>query len=160
MFQLINSFVVCTDWINWNTSLWRGLDPEGSHKKWGFVLWDEDATFYHYINYTGVPNENPDAEPCYPEEIWQDPLGVIDLLNALMENDQFMQYYNTRYMDLINTAFQKDELLEVLEGIENSITFDMPQHISRWGGNFTQWQNNVQKIKDFIDDKKKALQLG
>jgi len=70
---LINSFVVCTDWINWNTSWWRGLDPSGSHLKWGYVLWDEDATFNHYINYTGVPNENPDADPCYPEGITADP---------------------------------------------------------------------------------------
>ena len=51
-YVLINSFVVCTDWINWNTSWWRGLNPNGTHQKWGYILWDEDATFHHYINYT------------------------------------------------------------------------------------------------------------
>lgn len=150
---LINSFVVCTDWINWNTSWWRGLDSAGSHKKWGYVLWDEDATFNHYINYTGVPNENPDAEPCYPEGITADPEQHIVLLNKLLENDEFRQYYITRYMDLMNTTFQEEELLGVLEGIENSITPDMPQHIDRWGGSMSEWQDNVQKIKDFVSDR-------
>jgi len=152
-YVLINSFVVCTDWINWNTSVWRGLDPQGGHKKWGFVLWDEDATFNHYINYTGVPNENPDAEPCYPEDITADPLNVIDLLNALLENDDFIQYYNTRYMDLMNTAFKEEALNEVLDGIKNSMTFDMQNHIQRWGGNIFEWEQNVQKLRDFISDR-------
>jgi hypothetical protein len=150
---LINSFVVCTDWINWNTSVWRGLDPNGTHKKWGFVLWDEDATFNHYINYTDVPNENPNAEPCYPEDIYMDPLGVIDILNALLENEEFTQYYYTRYMDLLNTAFIEDDMIELLEGIENSIAPDMPQHINRWGGSMFEWRSNVAKIKNFISDR-------
>ncbi len=157
---LINSFVVCTDWINWNTSWWRGLDPEGSHLKWGYVLWDEDATFNHYINYTGIPNENADAEPCYPEGITADPEEHIVLLNRLLENDEFRQYYITRYIDLLNTAFQEDELIGVLEGIENSMISDMPQHFNRWGGNMTQWQGNVQKIKDFIGDRLDYLPEG
>jgi len=66
-YVLINSYVVCTDWINWNVGWWRGLDPDGQHQKWGYILWDEDATFNHYINYTNVPDETPNAPPCYPE---------------------------------------------------------------------------------------------
>ena len=150
---LINSFVVCTDWINWNTSWWRGLDPSGSHLKWGYVLWDEDATFNHYINYTGVPNENPDADPCYPEGITADPEQHIVLLNKLLENEEFRQYYITRYMDLMNTTFKEEEMIGVLEDIEYAITPDMPQHIERWGGSMNEWQDNVQKIKDFIIDR-------
>ena len=157
---LINSFVVCTDWINWNTSVWRGLDPNGTHKKWGFVLWDEDATFNHYINYTNVPNEDPDAYPCYPEWINSDPLGVIDILNELLENDEFTQYYITRYMDLLNTAFIEDDMIELLEGIENSIAPDMPQHINRWGGSMFEWRSNVAKIKNFISDRINYLPGG
>lgn len=150
---LINSFVVCTDWINWNTSWWRGLDPAGGHKKWGYVLWDEDATFNHYVNYTEVPNETPSAEPCYPEGITLDPEEHIMLLNKLLENDEFRQYYITRYMDLMNTAFTENEMISVLEGIENSIAPEMPAHIARWGGDLNQWEDNVQKIKDFIRDR-------
>ena len=53
-------------------------------------------------------------------------------------------------MDLMNTAFKEEEMIGVLEGIENAIAPEMPQHIERWGGSMGEWQDNVQKIKDFI----------
>ena len=61
---IVNLNVVAKDWLNYNTAWWKGLDPEGGHKKWGYVLWDLDATFDYYINYSGVPNDGPDAKPC------------------------------------------------------------------------------------------------
>lgn len=61
---LVNSNVVASDWLNYNTGWWRGRNPEGKHKKWGYILWDLDATFDYYINYTGVPNTDPDALVC------------------------------------------------------------------------------------------------
>jgi len=63
-YMLMNLNVVAVDWLNYNTGWWRGINPDGDHKKWGYILWDLDATFDYYINYTGVPNENPDALPC------------------------------------------------------------------------------------------------
>ncbi len=61
---LMNLNVVASDWLNYNTGWWRGLDKDGDHKKWGYILWDLDATFDYYINYTGVPNISPNAQPC------------------------------------------------------------------------------------------------
>ncbi len=61
---LINQATVASDWLNYNTGWWRGLNPEGGHKKWGYILWDLDATFDYYINYTGIPNEEADASLC------------------------------------------------------------------------------------------------
>ena len=68
-YMIVNLNSVCSDWINYNTGVWRGLNPDGDHKKWGYILWDNDATFDYYINYSGVPNTNPDAEPCDIEDI-------------------------------------------------------------------------------------------
>ncbi len=64
-----NQNVVAVDWLNYNTGWWRGTNKKGKHKKWGYLLWDMDATFDYYINYTGVPNEGPTAEPCDIYEI-------------------------------------------------------------------------------------------
>ncbi len=68
-YMLMNLNTVAVDWLNYNTGWWRGTDPEGEHKKWGYIAWDMDATFDFYINYTGVPNPNPDALPCDIEAI-------------------------------------------------------------------------------------------
>jgi len=68
-YMIVNLNVVASDWLNYNTGWWRGLNPDGDHKKWGYILWDLDATFDYYVNYSGVPNISPDADPCDLEEI-------------------------------------------------------------------------------------------
>jgi len=50
-FFTMNQATVASDWLVYNTGWWRGLNQEGSHKKWGYILWDLDATFDYYINY-------------------------------------------------------------------------------------------------------------
>lgn len=66
---LVNLNVVAKDWLNYNTGWWRGLDPDGDHKKWGYILWDLDAVFGYYINYTEIPDETPNAMPCDVEDV-------------------------------------------------------------------------------------------
>ena len=66
---IVNLNVVAKDWLNYNTAWWKGLDPNEGHTKWGYNLWDLDATFDYYINYTGIPNDGPDAVPCDIEAI-------------------------------------------------------------------------------------------
>ena len=34
---LVNLNVVASDWLNYNTAWWRGLNPDGDHKKWGYI---------------------------------------------------------------------------------------------------------------------------
>lgn len=157
---IVNSFVVCTDWINWNVGWWRGLNPDGSIQRWRYTLWDEDATFNHYINYTGVPGTQPTVSPCYPEGITADPGLHIAVLNKLMMNPEFKTYHVSRYIDLYNTVFRPDNLISYLNEIEAQMLPEMPIHIARWGGNMTQWQNNVQKIRNFINARNSYLPSG
>ena len=157
---IINSFVVCSDWINWNVGWWRGTNPEGGHQKWGYVLWDEDATFNHYINYTGVPSTLPTVSPCFPHNLNDDPEEHILLLNRLRNNVEFNQYYVSRYIDLYNTAFKPEKMIGYLNTIADKMNVEMPRHVARWGGNVLQWRSNVQKIRNFITTRYNYLPQG
>lgn len=150
---ITNAFTVCSDWLNYNTGWWRGLNPEGGHQKWGYILWDNDATFGHYINYTGIPNTTPQAEPCDVETLtqpWPDVNGHMRLLNKMRLNPEFNQYYVTRQADLMNTVFSCENMLNYLDTIVNIIGPEMPRHIQRWGGSMQEWNQNVDKLRDFI----------
>jgi len=68
-YVIVNSATVCSDWLNWNTGWWRGTNPNGGHQKWGFILWDNDATFGYYNNYTGIPDTTANASPCDVETL-------------------------------------------------------------------------------------------
>jgi len=152
-YMIINTHTVCKDWLNWNTGWWRGHNPEGEKLRWRYILWDEDATFGHYINYTGIPNIYPDADPCDNETYsdWGDPEGHVDLVVSLMENEEFHSLYVNRFADMLNSYLDCEYMIALLDSLVGRIEPEMPRHIDKWGGNMTTWQNNVQAIRDFIN---------
>lgn len=158
----VNSFVVCSDWLNWNTGWWRGTDSTGTHLKWGYILWDNDAVFDFYINYTGVPSTSFNAPPCNPLTLTgnSDPQGHISMLNKLRTNPQFDQLFINRQLDLWNTTFSCDYMLPYLDSTVAVIDPEMTQHAGRWAGTYTEWQTNVQTLRDFIVNRCAYLATG
>jgi len=157
----LNSYVVTSDWLNWNTAWWRGINPNGDKKKWRYTLWDMDATFGHYINYTGIPDQSASADPCNPESL-PDPggQGHVELLNKLRENPDFDNFYITRFIDLTNTVFSCDNMLTKLDSCIALIAPEMPAQIAKWGGTIAGWQANVTTLRDYIDTRCTAIQQG
>lgn len=150
-YVILNSYVVCSDWLNWNTAWWRGLNYQCNKQKWRYALWDEDATFKHYVNYTGLPDLSSSADPCDPSTL-NNPggQGHIPILNKLLLNPTFKQYYVMRYFDLINTGLSCKRMTDILDSMILVITPEMPGQVARWGGTMTQWQTNVSALKSFI----------
>ena len=171
---IVNLNVVASDWLNYNTGWWRGRNPDGDHKKWGYILWDLDATFDYYINYSGVPNISPDADPCdlediadfmdgffggfgYPEDVGQHEKILLKLLD---ENETFKQLYYSRYADMMNTVFTCENMITTLDSMIAVIEPEMPRQIQRWGGTMNEWESNVQDLKDFINARCELLDDG
>lgn len=161
-YVVLHSYTVCSDWLNWNTGWWRGMDPSGNHKKWGYTLWDNDASFGHYINYTGVPDLTPAADPCNAEAL-PDPggQGHIPILDKLInENQTVHDYYVNRYIDMGNSLFSCQVMLPYLDSLITLIAPEMPGQIARWGGTMAGWEANVQSMRDFIEARCVAIQDG
>ena len=153
-YYLLNSFTVCADWLNWNTAWWRGRHPDGNGKKWRYALWDMDNTFGHGANYTGIPNQSADADPCNPESLGNvGGQGHIPIFNALMDNEDFWATYINRWADLSNTHFSCENMHAVLDSMITVIEPEMNRHIDRWGGNYDGWVANVDEIHDFIEER-------
>ncbi len=159
-YVIINQHTVCKDWLNWNTAWWRGYNPDGGAQKWRYTLWDMDATFGHYINYTGIPNVGPTADPCDVEDIPPsgDPQNHIDIFMALYANPQFKDLYINRYADLLNTTLSCEYMIELLDSMINVIAPEMPQQCSKWGGTVNQWNQNVNSLRDFINTRCQVLE--
>lgn len=148
---ILNSYTVCADWLNWNTAWWRGTDTTGDKKKWRYTLWDMDATFGHYVNFTGIPDQGAGADPCAPEDL-PDPggQGHVTLLDSLLKNDKFHQDYINRYIDLNNSALSCDNMIDLLDSLIGNIDDEMPRHIAKWGGTYAEWQTNVATLRNYI----------
>ncbi|MBP7184261.1 MAG: CotH kinase family protein [Saprospiraceae bacterium] len=152
-YVITNSMTVCSDWINYNTGWWRGFNPEGTHKKWGYILWDNDATFGYYNNYTGIPDTTSSASLCDVHSLVDPMVDVnshIRVLNKLRTNSDFNKYYINRQIELVNTVFSCENMLSYLDSIVGIIDPEMTLHIQKWGGSYTGWRNNVSKLRNYI----------
>jgi gliding motility-associated-like protein len=160
-YVIINSWTVCSDWLNWNTAWWHGLAQAGDARRWRYTLWDMDATFGHYINYTGIPTQAPTANPCAPEAL-PNPgnQGHIPILNALLTNPGFAQYYKARFIDLMNTTLSCDYAVPLLDSMIAVIQPEMQAQITKWGGSYTTWQANVTTMRDYINTRCTAINQG
>jgi gliding motility-associated-like protein len=158
----LNSYTVCADWLNWNTGWWRGLNPNGDKKKWRYILWDMDATFGHYANFTGIPNQSATADPCDAEQL-PDPGGqghTVILEKLMAENEMVRNHYVNRYIDLGNTLFSCSYMLPFLDSLIANIAPEMPRQIARWNGSVAGWEANVQNLRQFIEDRCVLFQEG
>lgn len=161
-YVVLNSHIVSADWLNWNTAWWRGKNPDGDKKKYRYVLWDMDASFDHYINYTGVPDQSANADPCNPESLagGSDPEGHIAILNKLNQNETFRQEYIARYIDLNNDILSCESMQHILDSMVAVIDPEMQAQVNKWGGSYAGWQSRVQQMKDFIDQRCVAITNG
>ncbi len=147
---VINSFMVNRDWLNWNTSWWRGTNPAGGALKWRYALWDCDGVLGHYTNFTGIPNTSATAPPCQAESI-NVGVGHAQTIEKLIQESPIVrQRYITRYADLLNTHLKCERVTQVFDSIVAVITPEMPRQIARWGGSMATWQANVLSARNFL----------
>ena len=148
---LLNAYVVCQDWLNWNTAWWRGMDPNGDKKKWRYTLWDMDNTFDHGTNYTGIPSSDPNAEPCDPSTLGNTGgQGHVPIWNEMLTNQEFHDDYINRWQDLANGPLSCDFMIHILDSMIAVIDPEMPRQIATWGGTYSGWQSNVTDLRNFI----------
>lgn len=159
--MIINTWAVNSDWINWNSAWWRGNGTP--NVKWRYVNWDMDNTFDLGQNYTGWPTTEYTADPCALNSSFSNAgasMGHFDIFNALMDNTGFKNMFINRYTDLTQTYFSCNYAIPFLDSMVANIAPEMPAQIARWGGNLSEWQNNVQLLKNQITGRCSVITQG
>ena len=154
----LNTFLVNSDWLNWNTAWWRGKKGDGV--KWRYKLWDQDNIFNLGQNFSNLPNmDASSANACDVENLNQFKnagceQGHVDIFNALMNNGKFHQLYINRYADLLNTTFSRNNMLDNLNGMVADIQPEMQRHSARWepgnANSYQTWLDNVELLRNQI----------
>lgn len=156
--MIINEYMANGSWLLFNTMWWRGRDPDGDHKKFGYCCWDMDWILGMPENEFGFPPSTPVNDPCDHQNVivgGQPNPGQMAgthfaMFNKLMMNDEFRQEYLDRYADLINTGLSCERTVHHLDSLIAFIEPEMTRHCARWGGTYAGWQANVQAMRDFL----------
>lgn len=157
---ILNTYLVNTDWLNWNTKWWRGR-KEGQIMPWRYTLWDMDNIYNLGQNYTGLPITTFESNPCDVEDLLNnnDPFldpnleDQVGVFTGLFQNQEFLQAYINRYADLASSTFNCDTMLNHFDQMIAEIEPEMGRQIARWGGTLDEWESNLDAMRAEIAGK-------
>ncbi|MES2513982.1 MAG: CotH kinase family protein [Bacteroidota bacterium] len=153
-YMVYNSYVVNSDFINWNSAWWRGRATQGDKKKWRYWSWDMDNVYDLGENFSGLPTTDMNSDPCDYTNVFQNAgpnQGHPDILEKLLTNPDFKAYYINRYADLINTALKCDKIMPHFNYFKTILTPEMPRQIAKWGGTMVEWNKNMDTLEAKIN---------
>ncbi|MDQ3190528.1 MAG: CotH kinase family protein [Bacteroidota bacterium] len=132
------------DWIDHtapanNIRLYREHKPGG---KWRYMYWDLDMGM-------GLYNRTADTNALAMVHNPREDNVHSQIFRNLLKNTQFKNYFVNRYADLMNTAFQHDNLKTIAYKFRDEIDSAIPRHKERWGGIYDKWKVDVDKMIDW-----------
>ncbi len=136
-----------TAWPQNNIKFWKG---KSSSAKWRYLLFDMDISLGRH-QWT-IAEENSLLNKMTS---FADTNVFINTFNALMENEEYRNYFFNRHQDIYNTYFDPSEMLPVFNAFVETIDSEMPNHFDRWpSASYENWENVEQeKIVNFINNR-------
>ncbi len=149
---IAESYFANTDWPYTNVRFWR--DQNGG--KWRWILEDLDQGLgepwgdFITVNMLDLlTNTNNIGE--------NNPLWSTFLFRSLLENPTFKSRFKQKYNSYLNSTFQTNRVLGILDSITAKISPEIARHTQKWGAtapyvfkDFEEWSDNVAHLKDVI----------
>ena len=133
-------FFVNNDEMAYNIRFFRSYEP---NMKWKFILWDTGAGSECY---TCNSIESLINFPYTSEE--------INMMNDLMDNLDFRDYFINRYADLMNYYFTWEITENLINVNADEIEAEIPAHYARWGTpTVAVWNSGVNELKTFYENR-------
>lgn len=138
------------DWPQNNIAYWRlnvNYDPDapyGHDGRWRWMVFDLDAGFG--IAWGGL-------DPFYNsfERITGKDWQSGDIFTALLLNDSFRINFINRFADLLNSIFEENYVLSIINDFANMYALEMQEHINRYAypATFENWSNWMNRMRWF-----------
>jgi hypothetical protein len=151
------------DWLSDSTvnniKFWRTNDPIG---KWQYVMWDLDLG-------TGLFGAFANVSYDYMATLIFAPAPTtphVIILQEMLKNIKFKNYFINRYADLMNTTFLPARVNTIADEMEADLEPEMSRHFGKWGGPFSifglpiassvdvpTWENNIDTLLAFMQQR-------
>jgi hypothetical protein len=141
-YYIFNTFVDNEDWPQNNIKLWRENNATG---RWRWMLFDTD---YGFGLFSPLKRQN-----LLPNLSYSEPSRK--LIIALMQNQNFKNEFIQRFAAHLNTTFEPNREIGILDSIVNIIDDKMPRHIAKWEDpySYEYWQSNLTVMRKFAVDR-------
>jgi len=138
------------DWLSNNMKFWRTRDTSG---RWRWIHWDLDHGLgLPYFDYSHpVWNTLEWSTSLESGRPWEGYNTI--LIRNLLENEDFRIQFINRFADLLNTSFKPDNLVPVVDSLALALENDLPRHFERWGNTLENWQDAVDGVRNYINNR-------
>ena len=140
-YYILKQYIAVHDWPGNNNSFWRSTNPQ---TKWQWINYDSDGAF-----------ETSDYDPIEPSLVaagtyYHSEISVF-LFKNLMRNAQFKELYYQRFLELMNTIFKPESIVNIIDSVTTMFAPVMEEHIRRWQypSSYQVWEESVQIMRDF-----------
>jgi hypothetical protein len=104
-----------------NVRYWR---PRQEGGKWHYISYDFDW----WRNLGDEPSEYFSSL----KKFLSANIGGYNIFGRMMKNEQYRKIFLTRFADLLNTSFEPDYMMGLIDSIDTAINPEMPRDIARW----------------------------
>ena len=133
------------DWIIFegysaNTDIQQNLRyfrSSANGNKWQFAYYDIDWGWYYRNGFIGLFSE---------QKTWQH----MPLCKAPMKNAEFREKFFTRVAELKNGVLSNEHVLARIDAFAELLRPEIQRERERWGGTYENWEENVEKMKNYI----------
>jgi len=145
-YLMTQMFFANDDWPGNNLKYWR---PNTADGKWRWILFDTDFGMGLYDFRPSKDMFTFTTEEFGPG--WPNPPWSTLIIRRLFENAEFKEKFILRYMMHLNTTFQKERIIQVVDSIYGMIANDFPLHIDRWNQPWSieAWESNIERLREY-----------
>ncbi|MDA3861480.1 MAG: CotH kinase family protein [Melioribacteraceae bacterium] len=152
-YYLTEIFIDNQDWPGNNIKFWQ---QRSTNSKWRWILYDTDFGFGIWNSYAYNQNTLAFAlETNGPD--WPNPPWSTFLLRQFLKNKEFKNIFISRYSTYSNTIFSSGSINKVIDNFTSKIRYEMPEHLARWGGNYSQWVSEISRLRAFATNRSTYL---
>ena len=140
-YQILEIYSDNIDWPHNNIRWWRAHD--GGHWRW--MVYDLDAAFGRatrgYTNNTFKFAAATKGKRAYNALV----------LRRLMLSPTFKAEFGQRFAAHLNTTYQPDRVIGIIDAMSGAIAPQMPNHIARWNNpkSLSYWQSEVGRLRTY-----------
>ena len=107
--------------------------------KWQFALYDLDWAWYFKDGFYGLLSPDKAAQH-------------VTLGRAAFQNKEFREKFFTRMAQLRDGVLSNEHVLQRIDHYVQLLSPEIEREKARWGGNYGQWEKNVEKMRSYITE--------
>ena len=151
-YQIAQIYAANGDWPGSNMKLWR---ERVAGSKWRWMIYDLDFTFGGNAQGLATTNTLAQATATNGPE-WPNPPWSTLMLRKLLDNPDFKNEFIQRFAAHVNTTFEPNHVLAVIDSLAGNIASEIPRHKERWPQSISfgnSWQELVDIMRNFAIDR-------